>query len=420
MTGKVRAALLTAMVASLAVAVPTTALHDVATPIADVSASPDHPDAASAGTPGPADPRRRAGVEVTVTIAWPTADGCLDGDGGLVTDGAVHPIVTPAGDVRPPIAGAATETSPRGVSVSTAGEQARAHPTPPAALSPACRSRTLSSGSLRAEVQPVCVDAPMDRSTLCAGVEDATVWVDWSAGGRLRTLDRAAAAPGPVDAGRSTGERPSAVPEQETPRSGQPTPAATSSGGGRAPLPGSTDDPIWLGSAVGAALGALGLLWLYRRLTDADILDHDLRSKILEISDAEPGIHVAALAKRLDVAPRTVHYHVRVLEEAGHVLVKDRGGQRMILVAKAGPDRLAREAICALRQDGKRELLRTLAVEPGLSLTEIARRIDRHPSTVKRHADDLVERGLVDAVRDGAARRLRLVEAAAAHVRDRA
>lgn len=149
--------------------------------------------------------------------------------------------------------------------------------------------------------------------------------------------------------------------------------------------------------AVTGLLGA-GLVGvrLYRRLSRDEILDNDLRSRMMEIVRDEPAIHASELARRLDVAVTTVLYHGRMLAEADLVVMRRAQGEVVFLDRSAGDTAVEREALCVLRSDAKRRVVEALLGAPGANMAEIARRVERARNTVKHHVDDLIEAGLVE------------------------
>lgn len=171
------------------------------------------------------------------------------------------------------------------------------------------------------------------------------------------------------------------------------------------------DHPVRVGLLLTVAVAA-AIWFLYRRLTAEEVLANDLRQRILDLVAEDPGVHASALARRLDVAVTTVLYHVDVLADAGHLTVKRSDGQVTCFPADGAGTILERELVLALRAPGKSDLLEVLREEPGLNISEAARRLDRNRSTVKRHADELVDRGLVATKADGRSRRLALTDEA--------
>lgn len=166
--------------------------------------------------------------------------------------------------------------------------------------------------------------------------------------------------------------------------------------------------PIAVVGYAAVTAAGLALFVLYRRLTRDDVLENDLRYRMLEIVGSEPGIGASQIAERLDVAVTTVLYHGRVLADTGHLVRKEDGGRVAFLATEDAETILERELVCAMKRTGKRDLIELLADDPGLNISEAARRLDRNRSTIKRHADDLVDLGLVVDAREGRSRTLSL------------
>lgn len=162
-----------------------------------------------------------------------------------------------------------------------------------------------------------------------------------------------------------------------------------------APTPRPGPDPALVSLLVGTAVVPL-LAWavLYRRLSDDDILDHDLRARIVEIVREDPGVHFAELADRLGVAKTTVLYHVRLLEEFGKLALDESGRETRCYTPRH--DRRVREMASWLRSEAKRTVLEVVAGSPGIHMSEVARRLDKDRSTVKYHVDALADAGMLE------------------------
>jgi predicted transcriptional regulator len=129
----------------------------------------------------------------------------------------------------------------------------------------------------------------------------------------------------------------------------------------------------------------------YSRYDDTDPLAHATRAKLYECVEAEPGLYLSQLGRRLDVPLSTVRHHVRVLREEGHVESRtDDGRRRFYPRGTEHP-----ELIACLRGDGPAGIVAALSREGALTVSALARELDRDPSTVSHHLDRLVA---VDAV----------------------
>lgn len=186
--------------------------------------------------------------------------------------------------------------------------------------------------------------------------------------------------------------------------------AASEAIGGGATVAGPDVDVGWsilLGVAV--LVPAAALLWLYRRVRGDELLDHELRRRMVEIVREEPAVNTSEIAEKLGVDVTTVLYHARRLDDADLVVTKRCNGEVVFFDPTRHPKAM-RGVAAAIRHETKRRLVDLVAREPGLNLSEAARCLDRAPSTIKRHADGLVEEGVLEDVDDGAARRLTVAE----------
>lgn len=155
--------------------------------------------------------------------------------------------------------------------------------------------------------------------------------------------------------------------------------------------------PLALEILIGVGAITVALVILYRRITGDDVLEHDLRSRILEIVRDNPAINESNLAEKLDVHPSTIAHHCILLQETGYLSQRRAGREKLFFPTNGqAHDRLDKETLTALRSEAKRRLVKVLIAEPGLSVTETARRLDCHPSTVTRHANSLANQNVLD------------------------
>lgn len=139
-----------------------------------------------------------------------------------------------------------------------------------------------------------------------------------------------------------------------------------------------------------------------RRHTD---VTHDTRASIYDHLRAEPGTYVSALADlaTVDASLGTVRYHLKILERRGLVTSEKRWGRRRFFPVGKPPDPLT----LALESASTRTILEALSESPD-SVSGLAERVDRDPSTVSHHLSRLEDDGLVERERDGRAVTTRL------------
>lgn len=134
----------------------------------------------------------------------------------------------------------------------------------------------------------------------------------------------------------------------------------------------------------------------YSRHAGVDPLENDVRRRLYEAVEDEPGTYVAALVESTGVPRSTARYHLRVLEREGLVeRASIRGKHR---VAPAGADLRLR---AALADEPTRAVLEAVARFEPVSVGGLAEEVDRAPSTVSHHLGRLAEDDLVDRTRDG-------------------
>lgn len=166
---------------------------------------------------------------------------------------------------------------------------------------------------------------------------------------------------------------------------------------------------LWmLIQAASVAVVAFTVIYLYRRLEGDEVLKHDARSTMMDIVKDRPGINEATLARELDVHPSTVRYHARILEEEGFLTSKADGREIVYFRSDQPTDKIKQELLKIARKPAKRRVIQAVRDTPGLSLSEAARQLDVHPSTVKRHADTLIEKGVLEDERHSGQRVIRL------------
>lgn len=136
----------------------------------------------------------------------------------------------------------------------------------------------------------------------------------------------------------------------------------------------------------------------YHRLRDSEPLDHETRAEIYERIDDEPGVFLTELSEGSDVHMSTLRYHLRVLEYEELIRSEKVRGKRRYVPADVDPDALG----SALADDATAAVLEAVAEEPG-SVSGLADRLDRDPSTVTHHLQRLDDDGLVERERDGRA-----------------
>lgn len=121
----------------------------------------------------------------------------------------------------------------------------------------------------------------------------------------------------------------------------------------------------------------------------------DSRARILEILRLAPGLHVAEIARRLDLTWQGASHHLRALEAQGAVRSALLRRRRVYLLRDAPPDAAGVER--ALASTSAVRLARAVLAEPGLTALELARRAGLSRRVAYHHALILRRVGLVIA-----------------------
>ncbi len=141
------------------------------------------------------------------------------------------------------------------------------------------------------------------------------------------------------------------------------------------------------------------LLGLFSRLRSSALLEHPARAAAMELVEAEPGIHLSELVRRLDSSESTVMHHLRALERGDRIRLRRTG--RYTCAFPAGASRDDIRAAAVLKARGARVILEEVVRRPGVSAGEVAALIGLDAGTVSHHTARLAEAGLVERVRSG-------------------
>ncbi|MCA1813300.1 MAG: MarR family transcriptional regulator [Halobacteriales archaeon] len=161
---------------------------------------------------------------------------------------------------------------------------------------------------------------------------------------------------------------------------------------------------------VGLAV-LLGLLhggWLtiaYTRLRRSDLLDNEARLALYERVRADPGVHFNWLAAASGLGSGATAYHLKVLEKGGLVTaVRLRGYKRYYLTGSMSRGMMRGHA--ELLTPTMRSAYDLVRAQPGITVSELARRTNVAVPSAMRTVARLQAAGLVDKVPAGRVVRL--------------
>ncbi|MBI2077069.1 MAG: helix-turn-helix domain-containing protein [Euryarchaeota archaeon] len=148
------------------------------------------------------------------------------------------------------------------------------------------------------------------------------------------------------------------------------------------------------------SLKQLLALPLYSRLERPKALELPTRSRIQAAVEAQPGIHFQALARVAELAPSTLEFHLKKLEQLGLVKSHLGHGYRSVFPA-ATADRRLMTAAGALKSAGARQVLAALLAQPEAPVAELAQRARLTRQTAHEHLARLADAKLVEVRREG-------------------
>ncbi|HEV8359761.1 MAG TPA: MarR family transcriptional regulator [Candidatus Thermoplasmatota archaeon] len=132
-------------------------------------------------------------------------------------------------------------------------------------------------------------------------------------------------------------------------------------------------------------------------MQDLGDVEEDTRARMVARLREQPGLHLRALARELDMTPQNASYHLRQLLAEERVREARVGARRCFFAA--GHGRAARAAmadqLAAQGAQRERVLLAVLAA-PGIHQAAIARELRVEPTSVRHAVRGLLAAGLVE------------------------
>jgi DNA-binding MarR family transcriptional regulator len=141
-------------------------------------------------------------------------------------------------------------------------------------------------------------------------------------------------------------------------------------------------------------LWSLGLLPLYSRITNGQVLDQNTRKDIYEYIVSNPGANFSLIMKALKLKNGVTSYHLAMLEREGYITSKHTGLYRRYYVNGANTKDLPQSKI-------RREIIKTIVDNPGLSQTDIASIIGVSNQVVNYHIGILRKSNIIKTVKEG-------------------
>jgi DNA-binding MarR family transcriptional regulator len=141
-------------------------------------------------------------------------------------------------------------------------------------------------------------------------------------------------------------------------------------------------------------LANLGAIPLYSRITNGQVLKQDTRKNIYDYIDSNPGSCFSSIMKDLKLKNGVTSYHLAMLEREGYIKCKYMGLYKRFYVNGASTRDFPQSKI-------RREIIQTIADNPGISQTDIASQLGVSNQVVNYHIGVLKKANFIKIIRDG-------------------
>jgi DNA-binding MarR family transcriptional regulator len=140
--------------------------------------------------------------------------------------------------------------------------------------------------------------------------------------------------------------------------------------------------------------GSLGVLPLYSRITNGQVLKQNTRKSIYDYIVSNPGVNFSTIMKDLELKNGVTSYHLSMLEREGYIKSKYTGLYRRFYVNGASTRDFPQSKI-------RREIIQTIVNNPGISQTQIATYLGVSNQVVNYHIGILRNANFIKIVKDG-------------------
>lgn len=144
----------------------------------------------------------------------------------------------------------------------------------------------------------------------------------------------------------------------------------------------------------GSAVALVGGTGLFSRIQRHRALDQPVRARVMAAVEAEPGIHVEEIRRRLDMNRNAVRHHLDKLADVGLVSVSDATGFRCYFPA-GSTDRRVMAAFPVLKSDTARRIARAAVQQPGITASSLGASMGLTPAGTHHHLKRMVAAGVV-------------------------
>lgn len=133
-----------------------------------------------------------------------------------------------------------------------------------------------------------------------------------------------------------------------------------------------------------------------------DLLKLKIRSIIYRFILKNPGLHFRELVRRLNIPRSTLSYHLNYLEKQELLIIKKDDRYTRYFISKDIGDR-EKKILNIIRIETARNVLLYIWGMVSASQIEIAKELDKHPTTINFHLKRLMKQGIIEPapIKDG-------------------
>lgn len=137
------------------------------------------------------------------------------------------------------------------------------------------------------------------------------------------------------------------------------------------------------------------------------MLDLEVRRRIVETVEENPGLHLRALAERLGLPVSTLEYHTYQLLRHDRLTAREDGGYKSFY-PRQGIDRRDKDILYLVRHEAPRRIAAHLLLHPGATPKEVREALGMAGPTLSFHLKKLRDAGFLGEEPAGRTKRLRV------------
>lgn len=139
----------------------------------------------------------------------------------------------------------------------------------------------------------------------------------------------------------------------------------------------------------------------HKLLTREEILDNELRARIMEHLQRKPGAYLGSIGRELSIPTSTLKYHLNILSAFDFVTAVKKGRCRHYFPKKHRMSDLEKKMYAAIEHGPTRRIVEIVRLHPGISQGGLVRATGLSQSTVAWHMAKLEEMNLIRSHREG-------------------